>query len=223
MQEEGSLVVYEEDDNDTEKAPFVIDSLPYVDVVHEDYEQYALSLVEEEMKTLKPPKVARLPPTNLKSKLLQNDYETLSKNPNQPPELELSNRAKEPSKSTVEAWRQAVQEARAEYEGERERSVVLEIEKSDASTYQWKHYGTMLESIHKDGQTRMTTEKDAVDLINAERQKHQEKAGQSLYLLSSQFQGAVQKRFQLLAAVQNLKESLRTSNTTASENGGAHD
>ena len=74
----------------------------------------------------------------------------------------------------------------------------------------------MLESIHEDGQARMMAEKEAVDRINAERQLHQEKEGRKLHLLALQFQGAVQKRFQLLAAVNDLEMAALSS--TSSEN-----
>lgn len=204
------VVVYEDDGDDAAPA-YVIDSLPYFDALHEDYEQYALALVEEEMQRMIPPKASRLPPQKFKSPLLQNDYKTLSEQPD-PPELDLEHRAMEPPPgSAVEAWRQAVREAKAEYEAERQRSTVLEIEKSDASTYQWKHYGTMLETIHMDGQARMMAEKEAVDRINAERQLHQEKEGRTLHLLALQFQGAVQKRFQLQAAVNDLAQAVLSS------------
>ena len=215
---EGGLqeVVVNEDDGNDAAPSYVIDSLPYFDAIHEDYEQYALALVEEEMHRIIPHKISHLAPLKLKSSLLHNDYKTISENPN-PAELDLEHRAIEPPPgSAVEAWRQAVRDAKAEFEAERQRSTVLEIEKSDASTYQWKHYGTMLESIHEDGQARMMAEKEAVDRINAERQLHQEKEGRKLHLLALQFQGAVQKRFQLLAAVNDLEMAALSS--TSSEN-----
>ena len=213
------VVVYEDDDNDATPS-CVIDSLPYYDALDEDYEQYALALVEEEMKSMIPPRNSRLAPLQFKTPLLENDYNALSKRPDLP-ELDLDNRALEPPPaSDVEAWRQAVRQAKAEYEAERQRSTVLEIEKSEASTYQWKRYGTMLEAIHTDGQMRMLAEKEAVDRINAERQVHQEKEGRRLHLLALQFQGAVQKRFQLLAAVTDLEQTIRSS--SGSQNAGTN-
>jgi hypothetical protein len=207
-----------------EQAPAVVlDSLPYVDEVHEDYEQYALALIEEEMKRIHPPKGKSLPPLKLHSEMLQNDYKNLSQNPDQIPELDFDNRAKEPSESTVEAWRGAVKEARAEYEAERQRSTIMEIEKTEASTQQWKLYnGTLLESIQKKTLQEMEAQRDSVDRINAERQQQQEAVGQTLHLLNAQWHGAIQKRSQLQVAIQNLEqevESLRqqTNSTTTQQ------
>jgi hypothetical protein len=58
----------------------------------------------------------------------------------------------------------------------------------------------------------MLAEKEPVDRINTERQVHQEKEGRKLGLvLALQFQGAVQKLFQLLAAVTDLEQAVRSS------------
>jgi Breast carcinoma amplified sequence 2 (BCAS2) len=230
MQEEDSqaVVVYDNEDKET-KVPYVIDSLPFIETLHEDYEEYALFLVDDEMKRMVPPKVDSLAPLKFRSQLLKHDFETLSANSSRndlPPELvDLEIRATEPLEDTVEAWRQAVRAARAEYETERQRSVVLEIEKSDASTYQWKRYGTMLEAIHKDEQTTMMAAKEAVDVINATRQINQEKVGHTLHLLTSQFHAAVHKRFQLLSAISNLEAAVRNTSsshlpTTTNETNG---
>lgn len=220
MQEEDSqaIVVYANEDKDSD-VPYVLDSLPFIETLHEDYEEYALFLVDEEMKRMVPPKVDRLPPLKFQSQLLQNDFETLSATSSRdevvsPDLVDLEIRATEPLEDTVEAWRQAVRAAKAEYEAERQRSVVLEIEKSDASTYQWKRYGMMLEAIHKDEQTSMIAAKEAVDVINANRQINQEKVGQTLNLLTSQFHAAVQKRFQLLSAISNLEAAVRNTKSS---------
>jgi hypothetical protein len=223
MQEgQSQAVVIHEPENSTPKGPIVLDSLPYVDAVHEDYEQYALSLIEDEMKTLAAPKAQCLPSMKLHSKLLQNDYETLSKNPDNPEELQLSIRAKEPAENTVEEWRKAVKDARAEYEAERQRSAVLEIEKSEASTQQWKQFGTLLETLQKNAEQQVKEEENAVDVINAERQKHQEKVGHKLHLLASQWHSTTQKYFQLQLATRDLEsqvESMRSQTAVSSENG----
>lgn len=216
MQEDQStVVVYNRDEKEPQQV--VIDSLPYVDAVHEDYEQYALSLIEEEMKNMKPPKLKPLPPLKFKSDVLGNDYETLSKHPDR--KFELSNRSQEPSEQTIEAWRKAVQDSRAEYEAERQRSVVLEIEKSEASVYQWKQYGTMLENLQKESSAHVDAGKAAVDKLNAERQQHQEKVGHTLHLLNSQWQGAMQKRFQLQVATRDLERQVESMKQSTEANG----
>lgn len=199
-----AVAAHEESEN---KDRFVLDALPYIDSIHEDYEQYALSLIEDEMKKIDPPEVKPLPILGLKSEILSNDYKTLSqKDSNRV--LELTSRAKEPSENTAEAWKRAVQDARAEYEAERQRSLVLEIEKSEASTIQWKLYGGMLDSLQQRAKEQAEKGQSTVDQINVRRQQHQEKVGQSLHQLNTQYEGRIRKRFQLQLALRNLKSEV---------------
>jgi hypothetical protein len=60
----------------------------------------------------------------------------------------------------------------------------------------------------------MMAAKEAVDVINANRQINQEKVGHTLHLLTSQFHAAVQKRFQLLSALSNLEAAVRSNRSS---------
>lgn len=223
-EEQSQAIVVREEENSIQKASIVLDSLPYVDAVHEDYEQYALSMIEDEMKTFAPKKMSALPFTKLRSGLLQNDFVTLSQNSDSLVDLQLSIRAKEPSENTIKEWRKSVKDARAEYEAERQRNSVLEVEKSEASAQQWKQYGTMLEALQKNTQKQLIEEKNAVERINAGRQQHQEKAGHSIHLLGSKWHGTLKKHFQLQIATRDLEtqvESLRSQTPKTTENATA--
>mmetsp|Transcript_20042 Transcript_20042/g.29724 ORF Transcript_20042/g.29724 Transcript_20042/m.29724 type:complete len:215 (+) Transcript_20042:130-774(+) len=203
MEVELSEAISVHDQSDA-RGGLVLDALPYIDTVQEDYEQYALSMIEDEMKKIKPPKVKSLPQLNFKSDLLKNDFKILSqKDSNRV--LKLNSRAEEPSENTTEAWKKAVADARAEYETERQRSVVLEIEKSEASTQQWKLYMGLLDSLQQQTKQQVEQGSNTVDQINARRQEHQEKVGQSLHVLTTQYQSKIQKRFQLQVALRDLE------------------
>jgi Breast carcinoma amplified sequence 2 (BCAS2) len=215
------VVVYNE-----QEKPLILDSLPYIDALHEDYEEYALALVEAEMQNMVPPEVSRLTPVRWKSSLVQQDYRALIRDPNA---LELRDwnwdRAVEPTIPTtknesmdiereqLDAWRQAVRQARIEYESELRRSIVLEIEQSVASVFQWKQYGTKLEQIQSTMVAKVNMEKSKVDQIHARRQKHQEQVAVHLQRLSSEFNHAVHKRIKLEAAVEFMKQKLEILKT----------
>lgn len=198
------------DESETESG-VVLDALPYIDSVHEDYEEYALSLIEDEMNKIIPPKVKSLPQLNLKSDLLKNDFKILSqKDSNRV--FDINSRALEPSENTSDAWRKAVGDAKAEYETERQRSVVLEIEKSEVSVQQWKLYGGVLDFLQQQTKQQVEQGRNNVDKINSRRQQHQEKVGQSLQVLNAQYQDKIQKRLQLQVALRDLEaevDSLR--------------
>jgi hypothetical protein len=220
------VVVY-----DKKRNSFVLDSLPYIDVLHEDYEEYALALIEAEMQNMVPPDVSRLTPVRWKSSLLQQDYRSLARDPKalelkdwnwdraaEPTVLSLVDNSTDKEKEQLEAWRKAVRQARIEYESELRRSMVLEIEQSVASVYQWKQYGTKLEQIQSKMIAKVTLEKSNVDRIHARRQKYQEQVAVDLQRLNSQFNHAVNKRVKLELAVENLKQKLESLKSDGDEN-----
>jgi Breast carcinoma amplified sequence 2 (BCAS2) len=124
-------------------VPITLDALPYVDAIHEDYEVYALALVEEEMAKISPSATTtcKLPPLRA-SVLLQTEYEFVSKGEKtRSPPLELNDVHPPPpsDNNTAEAWKESIHRARAAYESERLRGQVLELEEKYAPT-QWKRY-----------------------------------------------------------------------------------
>jgi hypothetical protein len=55
----------------------MLDSLPYVETVHEDYEEYALAVIEEEMKVIVPRAMKKMAPLTFRTPTMQTEYETL--------------------------------------------------------------------------------------------------------------------------------------------------
>lgn len=208
--EESALVPFKASE-DTGPPRVLMDSLPYVDNSSEEYESYALSLIEEEMKTTKPSRKRVLQPINLRSEVLKDAYDSVSKSREKMKiELGIDTQVAEPSQNTAEAWRAAVRSARAAYESERIRSVILEIEKSDASTLQWKKYGAVLEIVKKTIEQKLADQKGRVDKTNFERQKHQEEVAKSLHVLNHQWHENVRKRRDILAATRDLEHEVET-------------
>ena len=205
-----SAVVVFGEDTGKAKSRVWMDSLPYVDGTNEQYEAYALATIEEEMKSFKAS--TKLP--KLDGKIVHKsalfDTKGLSDQAEAPEstKVEITADAKKPSKDTVEAWREAVRKARAVYESERVRSVVLELEKSDASGLSWRQYGTILNQIEKSTKEGLQARKEEVELVNVSRQQHQQEAGKKLGILQAQWHERTRKRRQLLAATEALKKEI---------------
>ena len=185
------------------------DSLPYIDVTHEYYEEYAAHLVEEEMKRLPPRKVEALPTVRFeRSALMKGEFERLQADRAATPlikNLPLS----APTENTVEAWEEAVRRAKIDYEKERIRRMLLKISK-DGSTAaeQWKGMNAHLDVIKSDLEKSLQEQKASVDAINLQRQSEQEQMGKELHVLSTQYSNLIEKTRQLKQAVVELKEEL---------------
>lgn len=193
------LALFTQDDaSKVRSESLVIDSLPYVDTIHEDYEEFALALIEEEMQTFEPPKIRKIAPIRYRSDLMRTELDSLINVPSRSKPLVNGSSIKSPSVQSIQEWKDAVSSARAKYEAERQRSMILEIEKSDVSAQQWKHYSSMvLEEIQGVTQTQLEKQKIRVDLTNTERQQLQQKAGYSLLNLTNQWQQLARKKFEL--------------------------
>jgi len=191
---------------------FVFDSLPYVDTVHEDYEGYALALIEEEMESIQPPKIRKLAPIQYRSDLMRTEMDYLAKTPDRPKLTFEPKAAESPSIESVEEWRKVVAAERTKFETERQRSIILEIENSDVSAQQWKHYTSMvLETIQEVTLDQLGKQRRRVDEINAERQQQQQKVGHTLSILTNQWHQLVQKKFKLETAIRGLEADVHPS------------
>jgi len=196
--------------SDSRKRPLypeteqLMDCLPYVDTVDEKYEAYALSLVQEEMKLSKPPKLPPLPPIRKRtSTILETEYKTLSENPDRSPLPldDLTSHRKKLSKEQV---------TKIEYENERQRHMILELEKSSIAADQWKSYiSNVLEPLQKSITLDAAKQKMAVETIHAERQEYQTKdVGPGLQQLQGKYDGLIQKRVQLARAMAELEQQV---------------
>lgn len=147
------LTVFQHPDTEecTTTIAVVLDALPYIDQVHEEYEQYATSLIEQEMKKASSSssssssskrKLPTLAPIHFRTPFMKDQYERLEKKGQQgllsslsaattfaeASTIDLSPPLEEEN-SSVQAWQDAVKRVKIGYERERIRAVLLELEK----------------------------------------------------------------------------------------------
>lgn len=196
----------------------LMDSLPYVDAVYEDYEQYALALIEEEMKSSKPPTdLEGIRPIQFHTPLMKKEYQRIesdvaaSENGKPTPvSMEvLTSTATAPSDNgNVDAWRLAVRQARAEYEYERARSIGLEAKKDPGAALLWQAFNGSLDQDLQATQKALAKEQEVVEQVNLQRSNEQQKAGTQIHILTTQYQSALERRFQLQHATSALEKEV---------------
>ena len=216
----------------------MLDSLPYAETVHEDYEEYALALIEEEMKVMEPRSMKKMAPLNFRTPTMQTEYETLvvtettTGSNNGTPASFVQARAKEqfqlfqPSKinkpSAVEDWKDndetsgtALSQIKSRYEAERIRGLVLEAEKEDGVA-SWKDYNASLDELAAFWTKLVKSEVETVEEINFRRQQAQtQQVGPEIDRLNQEYQQALYRRNQLEHTI----EGLRRKNGIDSSNG----
>jgi hypothetical protein len=204
-----------------QEANVVLDALPYIDPVHEEYEQYALALIEEEMKAHPATtSVKAVPPVNFRSELMKQEYQELSASATdadgQERRPEQRQRAAvvepvSPSGQDPEAWKQAVRRARIAYEAERIRSDLLELEKDGlgSSAQMWKVYNELLSQSQGVLEQALSTQRQSVEDINLSRQQDQQQSGRQLDVLTTQYHELVHKLFQLKQAVAEMEQDVQ--------------
>lgn len=203
---------------------FPIDSLPYIDPVHDDYEQYALALIEDEMKSNQQYTsdfVQRIGKMNFRTNMMRKEYESLSSTKREGKETLLQESLNDTSTlnvldDSVEEWQKAVQHARVAYEVERIRSMQLEIEKDGpgCAVDSWKLYiETILNPTRQLLEEDLKKQKNAVELTNYNRQKEQTEYGRQLNVLKNQYNDLVGQHFQLKVATTMLEREIQHMET----------
>jgi hypothetical protein len=204
----------------------VLDALPYVDPVHEDYEQYALALIEEEMKAQPATtSVKAVPAVNFRTELMKQEYQELSasvsgdngadgqgQRPERRQRAAVVEAVSPPAAGQdPEAWKQAVRTARIAYEAERIRSDLLELEKDGlgSSAQMWKVYNELLSQSQGVLQQALSTQRQSVEDINLSRQQDQQQSGRKLEVLTTQYHELVHKLFQLKQAVAEMEQDVQ--------------
>ena len=198
-------------------------SLPYVDYLDEEYEAYALSLIEDEMETIVPRqkkmKLLSKPTFYNKSPVLEYEFREMvnrnrakratSNQYTQPGEVDAVPAALQ---SHEHAWKLAIRRAKIELEHRRLELTNLEI-KQALESFKW------MKQVHFDqtnvARTRMekVTQKMAVDVINAKRKDRQEKeAASHLYALSTEYEELLQRIKNYSSATIQLKEEINKCN-----------
>ena len=188
-----------------------MDSLPYIDQIHEDYEHYAASLIEEEMEKLDPAKSALkvnpLPPMKFRSAILQNEYKYVAETGETPSDRPTYHSdLQPPSDDSLASWEDAVKRAKIALEKERIRGTMLELEKEGVTAGQWKSFNEMLHNVGIEKVLKLQQQR--VDKINIDRQEYQEHVGNDLYRLTSQYHQLVDKVYQLKSAVATMEDSV---------------
>jgi hypothetical protein len=189
-------------------SSIILDALPYVDVVHEDYESYALALVEQEMKKIKPRPLIKV--TQIRSRpqssILKTELEFIASGQERPTVIGASDVH---APTSMEEWKESIKRARAEYEAERLRSVVLDLEGTYAPD-QWKHYTShTLETLEQQEVSLHTDQQAILEEIHAQRQEEQMEASKTLQQLNQKWHDLIQKRHYLQMATLELEQEIK--------------
>lgn len=196
-----------------------IDSLPYIDPVHENYEQFALALVDEEMHSKNSPSPGVMSIHNfdrhvVKTKIIQNDYELLVNNLKPKDDTSINRPQQLPdSKMKYDESKDKIHRARALYESERLRSVQLEIDKEGSGSVSvgLKTFNEkVLSEMQKTLELEVNKRKAVIDDINFERQKKQQKLSQQLDLLSTKHYDLIDQHYQLREATATLENEIQS-------------
>lgn len=175
------------------KSPGILDSLPYVDeAIPDSYEDYAMSLIQEEMSKGQPAPVQQLPPSRF-----SNDTAS----------LETTTKLKAPSSDNIDEWKEAVQRAKIAYEQERLQSIRLQVAK-ETDTALYKAQVTAIEDTRQGLERANTTVQERVQQVNYSRQQEQQAAGEEIRALEQEYQDRLAKIIALTAAVKELEDQV---------------
>ena len=213
----------------------MMDSLPYVETVHEDYEEYALALIEEEMKVIAPRPMRKIPPLNFRTPMMRTEYESLVVNgkledgvdaqksfvqtrPKEQFQLFQPKKVMKPStmqgrKDDENTILDAISQMKSRYEAERIRALLLDVDKEEGVSI-WKAYNAKLDELAGFWNTLLKQEIETVEEINFRRQQSQtQQVGPEITRLNQKYQEALYRRNQLEHAIEGLKrKSARASN-----------
>lgn len=187
----------------------MIDSLPYVDYNDENFESYALSLVDEEMSRMPNPHYNKTigAPSSIsehfkkKAPILSSEYEALvSRNGNikRPPHSSSGVGedvvvVEPPVKSLLNdehAWKKSIRKAKIELEYKRLELMNLEISQiSDSNQKMWRQHVLSLQKTLDAMVEKVKAQQLEVDVINTRRKENQEKfANEVLYPSATDYQ-----------------------------------
>jgi len=198
-----------------------LDSLPYIDYLHPDYETYALSLIENEMQKDDPTKLHtqcdryKIRPSNdncfLKNALVsQQEYK------------ELESRNGEPRRDNTALFQKIIQEPRklGQISTEATSSLKIEIEKLRHDNVnlqlqqifesgQWRLYNQSLEQFSNKYQSIVQEQKRKIDDINGVRASKQEAIYERLNKGHMKWADLVYKHCKLAMATNKLEPDVK--------------
>jgi len=199
----------------------LLDGLPYIDQVREEYEDYAAALVEQEMQQrsasqeqLHPSLLrSKLPDKTNRTPLLETECASKESSAEQrqssQPVPDLDRPALDPpSSENVEEWRRAVRRARLAYESERLRAQTLAAEK-DESSQLWQDLVKQQLASRDVLQQAVQRTREELQAVNKQRQDDQQQVkGRELQRLETQYWALIRKQHDLKCAIAALQRDL---------------
>lgn len=207
------------------KEVAMIDSLPYIDYFPEDYETYALSLIEEEMTKFTPSDyLGHIPPYKIEPSSLgplsrleydalvarnglprpvsnEDNYPFTSVPMPPPPSLEENDNSA--------SWKNSINQAKIYHEQLRSRLLNLELSTIFESG-QWSMYNTCLDEQFQLLSSAVQKQRQHVDSINARRKQVQEKeVASTLRVLGERYYELVGRNQRLSNATFQLEEEVK--------------
>jgi hypothetical protein len=174
--------------------PLVLDSLPYVETLHEDYEEYALAMIEEEMQKFQPRALPKMPPLKCRTDLMQQEYETLVQENQYVPREPISLVQPIATPKTIDEAQEAIKIARSRLEAERIRGMIIDAEKDDA-VEGWKQHLQDLQQLHEKWTKLLESQRGQVEEINYQRQQlQQQQVGPELTELDRKYNEELYRR-----------------------------
>jgi hypothetical protein len=216
--------------HDNSSGDIVLDSLPYIDHIHPDYEAYALTLIEEEMQTLEAnPHALRhldnplrredalLTPLFKYSKngLNASEFDALVARGGQPrsDEIDFSqsiiSKKYQPENDSIDGWERCIEKCKIELEYERLRLVNAELQ-AEFDTSVWREHSAGLDLLMEQMVQKLEEQKLKVDQINAKRKEMQEGNGApKLIALNQRWDELIRKNSHLSNAIANLEMEVK--------------
>jgi hypothetical protein len=133
------------------------------------------------------------------ARVINNAYEPREEQSYQPPKIARP--------STLDEWRtNALPQAKARFEAERIRGLILDAEKDEA-VLNWKAYNSqVIDQLQAQWAKALADQREAVDEINYQRQSAQEQQyGPQLDQLNTDYQQMLYRRNQLEHAIEGLR------------------
>lgn len=192
----------------------MIDSLPYAEEVHQDYEEYALALIEDEMKQIEPRPLKKIPAIRFRAPMMKMEYMERVAGGEFSAREQLSYQPRKIVRpSSLVEWRTlALPQAKARYEAERIRGLILEAERDEA-VMNWKAYNAnVLEQMRAQWSEMLAGQKEAVEEVNFQRQQSQQNQyWPELEQLNTDYQQMLYRRNQLEHAIEGLRREATLS------------